>query len=236
QLRGRWPKLQRMSKPRKGAGATLSQPIVLGKGDLDHLRLIVQILARRQLDHKTEQCQSPLEIPLASSGNPTWNDFMVMQSCALAYANTQAQVQNQQASDHDWELYHQQQHWDYMYAVLATITDRVLLPSQSIYNDIIYREKANAFGYWDDESEELVGYGVFPQAAFFNHACDANLSKRVMPVGVEFTALRDISAGEELCIFYGNNPEESGPARRERLWRNYFFHCLCNRCRAEYYV
>ncbi|RKP35813.1 hypothetical protein BJ085DRAFT_12813, partial [Dimargaris cristalligena] len=96
---------------------------------------------------------------------------------------------------------------------------------------IVYREKANAFGHWDDSHTELVGYGVFPQACYFNHACEPNVRKWVHrgPV-VQFVTERHIAKGEELCIFYGQGPDELQSERQARLLANYFFHCQCAKC------
>ncbi|KAJ1978901.1 hypothetical protein H4R33_005853 [Dimargaris cristalligena] len=93
-----------------------------------------------------------------------------------------------------------------------------LVFSQSLFDAIVYREKANAFGHWDDSHTELVGYGVFPQACYFNHAL------------VQFVTERHIAKGEELCIFYGQGPDELQSERQARLLANYFFHCQCAKC------
>ncbi|EGW34895.1 uncharacterized protein SPAPADRAFT_47961 [Spathaspora passalidarum NRRL Y-27907] len=74
---------------------------------------------------------------------------------------------------------------------------------------IIGRNLSNAFGIWSEvsdpkEDKEFLGFGVYPSASFFNHSCAPNLVKTRIGNQLVFTTLRDISAGEELCINYGN--------------------------------
>lgn len=49
---------------------------------------------------------------------------------------------------------------------------------------------------------KYIGVQLFPTASYFNHSCDSNV--RVVQTGtlLTFTARRDISQGEELCISY----------------------------------
>ena len=70
-------------------------------------------------------------------------------------------------------------------------------------------------------------------------ATDATGSTDDVPSGytVRVFALRDIEAGEELCLSYLGSAgsarmERSKEARREELRRKYRFHCECGRCGA----
>jgi hypothetical protein len=80
------------------------------------------------------------------------------------------------------------------------------------------------------------GAGMFTLHSCFNHSCDPNVA---VSFGVDseigVVALRDIAAGEELCITYIAQVYlalEPAAKRRERL-RPYFFVCQCAKCAAE---
>ncbi len=49
---------------------------------------------------------------------------------------------------------------------------------------------------------------------------------------MHFYAVRDIEAGEELCISY-IDASDHVEKRREELARDWYFTCLCRRCENE---
>ena len=73
-------------------------------------------------------------------------------------------------------------------------------------------------------------------AALTNHSCQPNVRARLAGTQcapeIAFTALRDISAGEEIFVSY-IDAGQSFAARRERLTATYGFHCRCARCQRE---
>ncbi|KAJ1929795.1 hypothetical protein IWQ60_000884 [Tieghemiomyces parasiticus] len=182
--------------------------------------------------------------PLALD-DPSWSDYELMQTCAGIYAATAALTGSAALRVPALaELYAQRRVDDYLFTVLQIVLSapsgdgaQAFLTKESLpralFDHILYRERANAFGYWDATATELVGYGVFPKACFFNHACAFNVLKVSSGPHFEYVTTRPIVVGEELCIYYGNDPDESVDERQERLFATYHFHCRCMRCIEE---
>ncbi|KAI9239652.1 MAG: hypothetical protein BYD32DRAFT_410542 [Podila humilis] len=114
------------------------------------------------------------------------------------------------------------------------------------FRAILYREVANSFGI-RDASDELLGFAVFPRASFFNHSCCPNMQKKRATGSpskvqdgkekqrvrqMEYWSTREIQAGEECCISYGDI-SKSHEERQQRLEEMYFFRCSCPRCIDE---
>ncbi|RCK55604.1 putative protein lysine methyltransferase SET6 [Candida viswanathii] len=102
---------------------------------------------------------------------------------------------------------------------------------------IIGKNLSNAFGIWSEvsdpsEDKEFLGYAVYPSASYFNHSCAPNIIKSRKGHSLEFTTLRDIESGEELCINYGNYTNEPVEIRRAQL-SEWFFDCGCSKCVQE---
>lgn len=77
---------------------------------------------------------------------------------------------------------------------------------------------------------EMLGYGIWSTASFFNHSCEPNLR------GVwDFSATRDIAEGESLCNSYLGGDEETLSLidRRRRLQNAWGFVCRCLKCEGE---
>lgn len=127
-----------------------------------------------------------------------------------------------------------------IYKFLKAGAPEVLQPyiRQTSIKNIIGRYLSNAFGIWSDvespetEDREFFGFGVFPSASFFNHSCGPNMVKKRSNNSFSFTALRDIEAGEELCINYGYSTTEKVEERRKHL-EEWFFVCQCKKCLSE---
>ncbi|KAF2404667.1 hypothetical protein EJ06DRAFT_553510 [Trichodelitschia bisporula] len=86
--------------------------------------------------------------------------------------------------------------------------------------------------------DEYLGYGVWPEASYFNHSCAPNVGKRRVGRGWEFWVKdegRGVGEGEELCISYLGGDEKGlrVEERRERLKQFWGFECACARCVAE---
>lgn len=114
--------------------------------------------------------------------------------------------------------------------------------NHALFRSIFFREKSNSFGLWEmsktgengmndgvSDDLELLGWGIYPSAVYFNHSCDANVLKVRDGRQMKFIARRMIEKGEEACISYGNVGEELD-ARRSRLLEHYNFLCQCTRC------
>lgn len=79
------------------------------------------------------------------------------------------------------------------------------------------------------------GQGIYTVGCLFNHSCQPNLQVAYACHNDEtlsVTALRDIDAGEELCISYIEE-RMSFPKRQEQLYEHYLFECGCPLCMAE---
>jgi hypothetical protein len=78
------------------------------------------------------------------------------------------------------------------------------------------------------------GTGLYAVGCCMNHSCEPNVAVAKTGDGRDdttaFLALRDIAAGEELCISYID--DEDTLLRRERLERlqDYLFECNCTKC------
>ncbi|KAI8369000.1 hypothetical protein BD560DRAFT_330574, partial [Blakeslea trispora] len=79
---------------------------------------------------------------------------------------------------------------------------------------------------------ELLGWGIYPSAVYFNHSCDANVIKVRKKRNIKFIAIHTIEQDQETCISYGavHEPVET---RRARLLEHYHFECQCTRCIDE---
>eukprot|EP01137_Pigoraptor_chileana_P021757 Opistho-2@85852 len=84
--------------------------------------------------------------------------------------------------------------------------------------------------------DECQGSGLYAIQSTCNHSCSPNAVPQFKSGDTTLTmiALRDIAAGEEVCISYLDECERRRKAivRREHLLENYLFHCDCVRCVA----
>lgn len=107
----------------------------------------------------------------------------------------------------------------------------------------ISRDAGNSFGFWSSDFElddnayrdgYLLGYALYPQASFFNHSCAPTVKKTRKGRSWEFYALRDIKAGEELCISYiGGDEKLTLSERQAKLKKGWYFSCQCTKCLSE---
>ncbi|KAF7193997.1 putative protein lysine methyltransferase SET6 [Pseudocercospora fuligena] len=115
-------------------------------------------------------------------------------------------------------------------SILSTFTAELCLA-------LVQADNHNAFGIrgGGEDSEEYMGYGVYPSASYFNHSCDPNIGKHRRGRSWEFHALRDIGSGEECCITYlGGDERDMDVLERVRRLRDVWdFVCVCPRCKAE---
>ena len=76
--------------------------------------------------------------------------------------------------------------------------------------------------------------GILLEGSRFNHSCVPNVSRGFHEETEEahFVAVRDVKAGEELCISYLNIASRDGcDGRRAELHQNYKFACMCDLCK-----
>ncbi|RMZ89564.1 hypothetical protein DV736_g3223, partial [Chaetothyriales sp. CBS 134916] len=108
--------------------------------------------------------------------------------------------------------------------------------------ELVSRASHNAFSIRPtndgEQSGEFLGYGVWPEASFFNHSCRPSVRKardgRLWSFWVD-EEQGVVEAGQELCITYlgGDEKELSVEERRKRLQDEWGFRCCCPRCVEE---
>lgn len=94
--------------------------------------------------------------------------------------------------------------------------------------------KTNALPCGDNDSftgKSADAGGIFLHGSLFNSSCVPNTNNcwDEQKQSIVFRALRDIAAGEELCISYGNLIETRDVRRRE-LGEKFGFECHCAAC------
>ncbi|KZP21966.1 SET domain-containing protein [Athelia psychrophila] len=129
---------------------------------------------------------------------------------------------------------------------------------------ILSRDAANAFGIRQaspdtapehvaaneldsHEESDMVGWGLWVDASFFNHSCSPNIKKVRIGRTLQFYTTEAVQLGEELCISYVDlepcdseeiasaevNVKQAGDARRKLLSNSWFFACRCPRCQLD---
>lgn len=106
-------------------------------------------------------------------------------------------------------------------------------------HEYVARASHNAFSIRPtadgDHTGEFLGYGVWPEASFFNHSCRPNVRKTREGRLWSFSVADDVMKDEELCITYlgGEEKELDVQQRRDRLKSEWGFVCCCARCKEE---
>ncbi|PRW33731.1 Histone-lysine N-methyltransferase ASHR2 [Chlorella sorokiniana] len=115
--------------------------------------------------------------------------------------------------------------------------------------ELLRRDAVNGYGIMapsaPDGERRIRGTGLYSQASLINHEClpsvarfdrfDAPPAPGAPPgvnTAVEFRAMHDIPAGEEVCQSYFPLPW-SMRERQERCREDYAFCCTCPRCQEE---
>ncbi|KAI8885848.1 SET domain-containing protein [Backusella circina FSU 941] len=127
-----------------------------------------------------------------------------------------------------------------IYCFFTRATSSILPIDHTAFRDIYFRERSNSFGLWEKSNDsedvtddlELLGWGIYPSAVYFNHSCDANIIKKRQGRQMVFVTRSMIEKGQEACISYGNVDADL-KTRRARLYENYNFVCQCTRCTHE---
>jgi SET domain-containing protein len=124
----------------------------------------------------------------------------------------------------------------YSYLQLLAISPPELLSSitSHVCRETMARDVHNSFAIrsLDDEGSEFFGWGVWPEASYFNHSCSPNVTKRRIDRVWRFWAARDIAPDEQLFISYLGGDEKGlqDEERIQRLKEMWGFSCLCTRC------
>lgn len=119
---------------------------------------------------------------------------------------------------------------------LVTTDLIVNLASRASHNAFSIRPEGDTDG---EQSGEFLGWGVWPEASFFNHSCRPNVRKerlgRCWSFMVDAHGSSEVEAEEQLCITYlgGDEQDIDVNERRQRLLTQWGFWCSCNRCLTE---
>ncbi|CBZ27228.1 conserved hypothetical protein [Leishmania mexicana MHOM/GT/2001/U1103] len=119
-------------------------------------------------------------------------------------------------------------------APLEEGTGDVLQVSEVYFQRLCAAAQCNSFGVYDTQ-EHCIGFGIYPEASYFNHSCVPNLC-RVMHHGgriAAFYALRAIAPQEPLTICYTDVEQLNSAERRRNLLGTYRFFCMCERCSGK---
>lgn len=84
----------------------------------------------------------------------------------------------------------------------------------------------------DTAPEQALGVGLYPLSSVFNHSCEPNVVFVTEGGGgarLAYRAIRDIAAGEELCVNYVDLCAPTEARRRALLDASHFL-CRCDRC------
>ena len=87
----------------------------------------------------------------------------------------------------------------------------------------------------EEPGSEILGFGLWPSASYWNHSCSPNVRKQRHGRAWRFWADRQVETNEELCISYlgGDEKQMSVGQRRERLKSWWGFDCACRKCEVE---
>ncbi|KXN89179.1 putative lysine methyltransferase SET6 [Leucoagaricus sp. SymC.cos] len=214
-------------------------PTVLSELELDTSRFVLGGLLKKCIE---EFSQSSRESRSPSISQPTgrWSDVLDLQDNALPHVQLKPYI-----------LASHIRIWAFIKFVvhlalkesksLSEQTKRLLqilktsVDSPADTRAILGREHGNVFGIWDMAPEgvdsEMLGWGLYSFGSYFNHDCSPTLYKKAKGRAMEYYALRDVEAGEELCISYVENNDEV-MKRRDAL-KEWFFECACKKCKAE---
>ncbi|KAG2220882.1 hypothetical protein INT45_004050 [Circinella minor] len=201
------------------------------------MRLVACCVTRRQIESEYLFADQLMVIP-------KFNDLLNVQCNELAYIRRTIIDNNNNENKRiiPDELIQVME----MFKFFVSATSSFLNCPHIVFRAVYFREMANSFGLWEMSPQqhqnnndgnvtddlELLGWGIYPSAVYFNHACNANVRKIRDGRKMVFIAKRDIEEGEEACISYGC-VEDTVEERRKRLLEHYHFLCACNRCEQE---
>lgn len=110
---------------------------------------------------------------------------------------------------------------------------------------LLAKDKLNAFGLMEpftpDGNRSVRAYGLYPNAALFNHDCLPNACRfdyvdncGTMDLNTDITIrlIHDVPQDREICLSYFPVNEKYA-SRQKRLVEDYGFDCKCDRCQVE---
>ncbi|XP_073000540.1 histone-lysine N-methyltransferase ASHR2 [Typha latifolia] len=115
--------------------------------------------------------------------------------------------------------------------------------SPELTAELLARDRTNSFALMEpfreddpDSHFKIRAYGVYPDAAFFNHDCLPNACRfdyvDDRNADIVVRAIHEVPEGREVCISYFP-VNWTFKERQRRLLEDYGFRCECDRCRVE---
>nr|GAT55939.1 protein lysine methyltransferase [Mycena chlorophos] len=187
---------------------------MLDEMELEYARFILSALIRRHRE----------QAGVVSEAN-SWDDMLELQDNELPYIQSRPHA-----------LASQLRVFAFVCRVVAIVP--ALAPSVTTpqyVRELLARDPGNVFGIYEQNrtgDSEMFGWSMYVSASFFNHDCSPNVKKQRSGRALSFYTTRDVAAGDELCTNY-IDLDEPVHKRREQLARNWYFDCVCAKCRAE---
>lgn len=121
--------------------------------------------------------------------------------------------------------------------LLAILPTELLHHIQATHcHELVCRASHNAFSIRPtSDTDEFLGYGIWPEASFFNHSCQPNVKKERRGRQWTFWTSAEVAEDDELNITYlgGEEMELDVVERRHRLREEWGFECQCLKCLKE---
>ncbi|PPR02139.1 hypothetical protein CVT24_011389 [Panaeolus cyanescens] len=208
----------------------------LNEFELDTVRYILDGLVRKVSEHLSSTVKSDR----SPHGTGTWEDFAQLQDNELPFLISKPYLLSSHIKTYLFIrhlcplLKRSKGSCSESQTSISKISEYLETPT--FVRMLLSRDPGNVFGIWDmapeGEESEMLGWGAFTFASYFNHSCIPNIKKRRDKQKLIFYTLRDIQQGEEMCISY---TDETAPLKERRalLNRNWFFQCCCAKCHDE---
>ncbi|KAJ7705600.1 hypothetical protein B0H17DRAFT_1038392 [Mycena rosella] len=188
---------------------------VLEELELDTVRFLLSAVVRRYIEDSAQTA------PLLNS----WADLLQLQNNELQYICGRPYVLASQLR---------------IYAFIRRIVSSVpllapYLATSETVRAVLARDQGNVFGMYEMSQEgdsEMLGWSMYVSASYFNHDCAPNVRKERAGRALLFYTTRDVDLGEELCISYIDITDTVADRRKE-LSLNWYFDCVCQRCKRE---
>ena len=118
----------------------------------------------------------------------------------------------------------------YMWKLILTS-----ITTEEMIHDAYWRVAVNASG---TSTRNANAIAVFIEFSLLNHCCVPNCMHSIEDGVLVVSAVRDIKAGQELCISYIRNVHRILPGawRREKLTEVHGFECTCQVCTKEHEI
>ncbi|KAJ7916761.1 hypothetical protein B0H13DRAFT_1996982 [Mycena leptocephala] len=187
----------------------------LDEMELDTVRFIISAIVRRYIHDSVQTA------PLLN----TWADLLKLQNNELQF---------HRGRPHALES-HLRIYTFVRRIVLSVPALAPYLATSEMVRAILARDPGNVFGMYEMNEEgdsEMLGWSMYVSASFFNHDCAPNVRKERAGRALMFYTTRDVALGEELCINY-IDIKDSVVERRGQLSANWYFDCVCERCKRE---